>query len=86
MKNTRKQHSSSFFSRLVRLRKHKKQDTSCTEAYELIREIADPLRFTLRKSTASNQRRILRTYGFSYSYLQGKRRKKEENTEEEATE
>ncbi len=76
MKNTRKQHSSSFFSRLVRLRKHKKQDTSCTEADELIREIADPLRFTLRKSTASNQRRIMLPMGLAIAIYSGKKRMK----------
>jgi hypothetical protein len=38
---------------------------------ELIRDIADYLQFALRKKTASNARRTIRTYGFKYRYLQG---------------
>jgi len=38
---------------------------------EMIRDIADYLQFALRKETASNARRIIRTYGFKYRYLQG---------------
>ena len=35
----------------------------------LIRDIADHILFAIRKETASNQRRIMRTYGFEYRYL-----------------
>ncbi len=38
---------------------------------EMIRDIADCLQFALRKETASNARRTIRTYGFKYRYLQG---------------
>jgi len=37
----------------------------------LIKDIADHLQFALRKETESNQRRIMRTYGFEYRYLKG---------------
>lgn len=38
---------------------------------EMIHDIADCLQFALRKETASNARRTIRTYGFKYRYLQG---------------
>ena len=49
----------------------KEMELKRAETDELIREIADTLRFALRKSSDSNQRRTIRTYGFEYSYLQG---------------
>ena len=40
-------------------------------ADELIAEVMAELRFNLRKKDASTQRRIMRTYGATYSYLLG---------------
>lgn len=37
----------------------------------LIRDVADHLQFALRKETASNTRRMMRTYGFAYRLLKG---------------
>lgn len=36
---------------------------------ELISEIADTIQFVMRKESASNVRRIMRNYGFTYRYL-----------------
>jgi len=41
------------------------------QADELIQEVVDELRFNLRKHDAPSQRRIMRTYGASFSYLPG---------------
>lgn len=46
------------------------------EADNLIRETATIIRFALRKSTPSNQRRVMRHYGFKYRY--GKKEKIDE--------
>jgi len=54
----------------------KELDTCRTEADELIHEIADPLRFALRKSTASNQRRIMLPMGLAIAIYSGKKRMK----------
>jgi hypothetical protein len=43
----------------------------CIQADGLIQETVDELRFNLRKKDAPSQRRIIRTYGGSYSYLSG---------------
>jgi molybdopterin converting factor small subunit len=36
---------------------------------ELISEIADTIQFVMRKESASNVRRVMRNYGFTYRYL-----------------
>jgi hypothetical protein len=41
------------------------------QADELIQDVMDELRFNLRKRDAPSQRRIMRTYGASFSYLPG---------------
>ncbi len=41
------------------------------QADELIQEVMDSLRYTLRKKDAPSQRRIMRTYGATYSYTKG---------------
>jgi hypothetical protein len=41
------------------------------QADELIQDVVDELRFNLRKRDAPSQRRIMRTYGASFSYLPG---------------
>jgi hypothetical protein len=41
------------------------------QADELIQDVMDELRFHLRKRDAPSQRRIMRTYGVSFSYLPG---------------
>ena len=40
-------------------------------ADELILEVMDALRYTLRKKSAPSQRRIMRSYGATYTYLKG---------------
>jgi len=45
---------------------------------ELIREVYDHLKFAFRKESASNARRLLRTYGFQYSYLKGEPKEEEQ--------
>ncbi len=42
-----------------------------SKANELIKEVMDELRFNLRKKDDSGQRRIMRSYGATYRYLQG---------------
>lgn len=44
---------------------------------ELIRDIADHIQFAVRKEKASNQRRIMRTYGFEYRYLKNEPQEEE---------
>ena len=41
------------------------------QADELILEVIDSLRFTLRKKDAPSQRRIMRTYGATFTFLRG---------------
>lgn len=41
------------------------------QADELIADVVAELRFTLRKEEASNQRRMMRTYGARFRYLEG---------------
>lgn len=41
------------------------------QADELILEVMDSLRYTLRKKDAPSQRRIMRSYGAKYTYLRG---------------
>lgn len=41
------------------------------QADELILEVMDSLRYTLRKKDNPSQRRIMRTYGATFSYLRG---------------
>jgi len=41
------------------------------QADELIAEVMAELRFNLRKRDTPNRRRIIRTYGATYSYLAG---------------
>lgn len=41
------------------------------QASDLIHEVMDELQFNLRKKDDASQRRIIRTYGATYKYLQG---------------
>lgn len=41
------------------------------QADELIQEVMDELRYTLRKKDAPSQRRIMRTYGATFTFLRG---------------
>jgi len=41
------------------------------QADELIQEVMDSLRYTLRKKDAPSQRRIMRSYGATFTYLKG---------------
>ena len=47
------------------------------QADELIRDIHDYLNFVLRKKDAASRRRIIQTYGFSYTYQKGEGTTKE---------
>jgi len=50
---------------------------------ELISEIADTIQFAMRKDSASNVRRVMRTYGFTYRYLKDEQPDEEEVGESE---
>jgi len=47
------------------------------QADELIHDIHDYLNFVLRKKDAASRRRIIQTYGFSYTYQKGEGTTKE---------
>jgi hypothetical protein len=45
--------------------------SSRTVAEDFIQEVMDELRFALRKKDASSQRRIMRSYGATYTFVEG---------------
>lgn len=59
-------------------RVQKELDAKRTPVDELIDEIADTIQFVMRKDSASNVRRVMRTYGFTYRYLKDEQPDEEE--------